>query len=86
MSARGGHDQGSGGTLDILGTINSGPTLAIDTIAGSDLKIDGTATAAAPIAINNANQTLAIGSSGNLTINGGTESITNGTITLAGGR
>ena len=29
------------GTLDLLGTVNSGPTLAIDITAGSNLKIDG---------------------------------------------
>ena len=75
----------SGGTLDLKGTVNSGPTLAIDTTAGSTLLIDGTATSAAPIAISTANQTLEIGSAGNLTINGGAESITNGTIKLDGG-
>ena len=74
----------SGGTLDLAGTVNSGPTLAIDTTAGSTLKIDGTATAASAIAINNLNQTLAIGAAGNLTISAA-ESITNGTITLSGG-
>ena len=60
----GGYDQGLGGTLDILGTVNSGPTLAIDTIANSTLKLDGTATAAAALALNNANQKLEIGAAG----------------------
>jgi hypothetical protein len=75
----------SGGILHLTGTVASGPTLAIANIAGSVLSIENTATAAAPIAINNANQTLAIGSSGNLTINGGAESITNGTIKISTG-
>ena len=46
--------------------------------------IEGVATSAATIAINNANQTLEIGPAGNLTINGN-EFITNGTIKLDGG-
>ena len=74
----------SSGTLDIKGTVNSGPTLAIDVTAGSNLLLEGKATAAAAIAINNANQTLEIGSAGTLTI-GVAESITNGTIKLDGG-
>jgi len=75
----------SGGTLDVFGTINSGVVLKIGTFAASDLKIEGTATSAAPITINNSNQTLEIGSAGNLTITGGTESITNGKIQIDGG-
>src|SRR5262249_14465566 len=50
----------SGGTLDLTGTV-SNRTLAINTSAGSDLKIDGTATTSAAITLNNANQTLEIG-------------------------
>jgi hypothetical protein len=73
-----------GGTLDLKTTVSSGPSLQIDTTAGSDLKIDGTATAAGAIAINNANQTLEIGSGGALTINAA-ETITNGRIQLGGG-
>src|SRR5262249_58548269 len=45
----------SGGTLDILGTVNSGLALQVDTTSGSDLKIDGTAVSAAAITLNNAN-------------------------------
>jgi hypothetical protein len=74
----------SSGTLDLLGTVNSGPVLVIDTTASSDLKIDGTATAAAAITLNNANQTLEIGSSGSLTISAA-QSATNATIQLDGG-
>jgi hypothetical protein len=74
----------SGGTLDLKGTVSSGPILAIATAAGSDLLIDGTATAAAAISINNVNQTLEIGSAGSLTISAA-ENITNGTIKLDGG-
>ena len=47
----------SGGTLDLLGTVNSGLVLQIDTTAGSLLKIDGTAVSASAITLNNANQT-----------------------------
>jgi hypothetical protein len=71
----------SGGTLDLTGTVASRPLVIA---AGSDLKIDGTATSSAAIAINNTNQTLEVGAFGNLTITGA-ESITNGTIKLDGG-
>src|SRR5580704_19253618 len=69
----------SGGTLDLTGTV-SGRTLAIANVAGSILKIDGTATTAAAtaIAIANNTQTLEIGTAGSLTISAA-ESITNGT-------
>ena len=50
----------------------------------SDLKIDGTVTAIAAIAINDAKQTLEIGTTGSLTI-AAAESIINGTIQLDGG-
>ena len=72
----------SGGTLDLTGTV-TGRTLAIGTGAGSDLKIDGTVTAAA-FPINNANQTLEIGASGNLTLTGA-QTVSNGKIQLDGG-
>ena len=72
----------SGGPLDLTGNV-SGPTLAIATASGSNLKIDGTATAGA-IAIANNTQTLEIGTAGSLTITAA-ESITNGTIQLDGG-
>ena len=74
----------SGGTLDVFGSIASGVVLSIGTAAASDLKIEGAATSAAAISINNANQTLEIGALGNLTINSN-EAITNGTIKLDGG-
>ena len=61
----------SGGTLDVFGTIQSGVVLSMNVNAGSDLKIEGTATSAAPISFTSSNQTLEIGASANLTINGG---------------
>src|SRR5437870_2642128 len=72
------------GTLLLSGTVASGPTLTIDSSAAADLKFTGTATAAGPIIINNANQTLEVGSGGNLTISVA-EAITNGHIKLTGG-
>ena len=77
--------QASGGTLDVFGTIASGVVLSINTTAGSDLKIEGTATSAAAISISNANQTLEIGAAGNLTISTA-QSMTLGTIKMDGGR
>ncbi|MCC8966299.1 DUF4347 domain-containing protein, partial [Bradyrhizobium sp. Pear76] len=75
----------SGGALTLAGTVSSGPVFAIASSSASFLTFSGSATAAAPISISNANQSLAILGGGNLTINGGAESITNGTITLANG-
>jgi hypothetical protein len=79
----------TGGLLDLTGagSLSSGPVLTIGTAVGSTLEIDlaGAATSANPITINNAAQTLEVGPSGKFTINGGNESITNGTIQLAGG-
>ena len=72
-----------GGTLHLTGTVATGPTLTI--ADGSVLSIENTATAAGPITIDTSNETLAIGAKGNLTINGGGESITNGTILLSQG-
>lgn len=74
----------NGGTLDLVSTVASGSVFTIATANASDLKFDSTATAAAAISINNANQKLEIGASGALTINAA-ESITNGTIRLDGG-
>ena len=74
----------SGGTLTLSGMVSSGPAFTIDTVSASDLKFTGTATATSAIAINNANQTLEIGSGGNLTISAA-ESITNGKIVMSGG-
>ena len=74
----------SAGTLDLTGTFGAGLAAAIDSTKVSDLKFDNTATSNTAIAISNANQSLEIGGSGNLTI-GAAESITNGTIKLDGG-
>ena len=74
----------SAGTLDLLGTVNSGLVLAIGTTAGSLLKIDGTAVSASAIPLNNANQKLEVGAAGSLTINAA-ETITNATVQLDGG-
>jgi len=76
--------QASGGTLDVFGTIDSGIALQIASASASILKIEGTGTAVAAVAISGANQTLEVGASGNLTINA-VESISNGTIHLIGG-
>jgi hypothetical protein len=73
----------SGGTLDLTGTVK-GPQLLIGAAAGSDLKIDGTATSTGAIAIGSANQTLEIGAAGSLTI-GAAETVTAGHIQLDGG-
>src|SRR6516225_2498130 len=73
----------SGGTLDLTGTVN-GPRLLIATAAGSDLKIDGTATPTGAIAIGSANQTLEIGAAGSLTI-GAAETVSAGHFQLDGG-
>jgi hypothetical protein len=77
---------GNGGstTLDVFGTIDNGVVLAIATSGASNLKNDGTATSTAAISNNSTNQTLTIGSLGALTINAA-ESITSGTISMAGG-
>jgi hypothetical protein len=74
----------TGGTLDIGNAIGSGPILTIGTASVSDMKLDGTATSAAAIAINNANQTLEIGTVGALTI-GQAETVSLGTIRMSGG-
>ena len=76
--------QASGGTLDVSGTVDSGVVLSIGTTAGSDLKIEGTATSAAAITINNTNQTLEIGATGSLTI-GAAQPVTSGKIQIDGG-
>src|SRR6516164_5100514 len=73
----------SGGTLALTGTVN-GPRLLIATAAGSDLKIDGTATPTGAIAISSANQTLEIGAAGSLTI-GAAEAVSAGHVQLDGG-
>ena len=72
----------SGGVLDLTGT----PTfasLAVAAVAGSDLKIEGTLSSGA-IALNNANQTLELGTTAALTLTAA-ETMTLGTIKLDGG-
>jgi hypothetical protein len=76
--------QASGGVLDVFGTVVSGVVLSIGSAASSTLKIENGATLAAAVSITNGNQTLEIGSSGNLTINA-EQSVTSGTIQLDGG-
>jgi large repetitive protein len=85
-----------GGTLDLTGQVNQGAgtyrTLLIDTSAGSDLMIGGTASAATVdtnggppgSGLTNANQTLEIGAAGSLTLSVA-ESVTGGVIKLDGG-
>ena len=62
-------------------TIASGVVLTISAAAANTLKIEGSATSAAAISLNNANQTLLIGASGSLTISAA-QTATNGTIGL----
>ena len=76
--------QASGGVLHVFGSVDSGVVLSIDSTTSSTLEIENGATSAAAISITDGNQTLAIGSLGNLTINAA-ESVTSGTITLDGG-
>ena len=71
------------GVLDLTGTV-SGPTFTIATGVGLDPEVHRHGDGGGAIAINSANQTLEIGTGGNLTI-GAAESITNGTIQLSGG-
>ena len=58
--------------------------LTISSAAANTLKIEGSATSAAAITLNNTNQTLEIGSAGSLTISAA-QSATNGTIKIDGG-
>jgi hypothetical protein len=80
---------GGGGTLDLTGTgtIASGVLLSMDTTGTNLLQLDlaGGVTSAAPISMTSANQTLEI-SKGNVTINGGAQSLSGGAhIVMAGG-
>jgi hypothetical protein len=84
ISGTGGTITASNGVLNLVGSVTGGPSFAIDSGSTSTLKFSGAATAASPIAIASNTQTLEIGSTGNLTINGA-ESVTNGTIKLDGG-
>jgi hypothetical protein len=75
--------QASGGVLDLTGNITTSIALSINSGSASTLKLESTVSQSS-IAINNANQTLEIGSSGSLTLTSA-ESITNGAIKLDGG-
>ena len=79
--------EASGGTLDLNGAVNQSTgtnrALVINTTAGSDLEIGGTASSGA-ISIVNANQELQIGAAGALTITGA-QTVYNGKIVLDGG-
>ena len=74
----------SGGTLDLTGTFGAGLVAAISAGSASTLKFDNAATSNAAIAITSVNQTLEIGSAGELTI-GAAQNVTRGTIKLDGG-
>ena len=74
----------SGGTLDLTGTFGAGLVAAISAGSASTLKFDNAATSNAAISITSANQTLEIGSAGELTI-GAAQNVTHGTIKLDGG-
>jgi Hint domain len=80
---------GGGGSLDLTGggSIASGVLLRMDTIGTNLLQLDlaGGVNSAAPISLTSANQTLEI-SKGNVTINGGAQSLSGGAhIVMAGG-
>ena len=74
----------SGGTLDLTGTFGAGLIAAISAGSASTLKFDNAATSNAAIAIASVNQTLEIGSAGELTIGAG-QNVTLGQIKLDGG-
>lgn len=73
-----------GGPLVLSGTVESGNSFTIDTNTFATLKFAGSATLGSAIAISSANQTLEIGTGGDVTI-GVAESITNGRIVMSGG-
>ena len=72
------------GTLDVFGTVDNGVLLSLGTSTNSDLKLEGVATSASAITINNANQTLEVGATGALTINQA-ETVSLGKISMSGG-
>ena len=74
----------SGGTLDLTGIFGAGLVAAIGAGSVSDLIFDNIATSNAGIAITSVNQTLEIGSAGELTI-GADQNVTLGKIKLDGG-
>jgi hypothetical protein len=77
----------TGGTLDLTAAFantTSSLTLAIDTAAGSTLKIDAAISVTPAIAINNPAQSLEVGPTGALSV-GNAQNVTFGTIQLDGG-
>ncbi len=74
----------SGGTLDLTGKFGAGLVAVISAGSASTLKFDNKATSNAAIAITSVNQTLEIGSAGELTI-GAAQNVTHGKIKLDGG-
>lgn len=76
--------EASGGLLDVFANTGSGLQLAIDSIAGGDLRIQQDAATNSAISMTTSSQILEIGSAGALTI-GVQEITTGGTIYLNGG-
>jgi hypothetical protein len=76
--------EASGGLLDVFANTGSGLQLAIDSVAGGDLRIEQDAATNSAISMTNSNQIIEIGSAGSLTI-GVQEVTTGGAIYLNGG-
>ena len=74
----------SSGTLNLVGSIASGISLAIASLSPTTLQIGNAESIAAAIGITNANQTLRIVNTGALTL-GQAETISAGSVILAGG-
>ena len=75
----------SGGALDLAGTFGAGLVFAIDAGTASTLKFDDVVTLNAAIAITSANQTLEVGSAGELYDRTLDQNVTLGKIKLDGG-
>jgi hypothetical protein len=76
----------SGGTLHVTGTVANGVVLRVADTPLTTLSIENTASSAAPIGVStHLSQTLAIGTAGKLTINGGAQRVAGGTISIASG-
>ena len=73
-----------GGTLSLIGSIGSAVTLAIGTASATTLQIGNTESIATAIGVTNANQTLQIINTGQLTV-GAAETIAAGSLVLTGG-
>jgi hypothetical protein len=76
--------EASGGLLDLFANIDPGLQLAIDSVAGGDLRIQQVAATNSAISMTGSSQIVEIGSAGSLTI-GVQEITTGGTIYLNGG-